>query len=288
MRGIITKGIAGFYYISAGDELYECKARGLFRKKDITPLCGDVVEFEPAEDMSGFITEILPRKNSFSRPPVANVDVMVLVAAAKSPDPDLGLIDRFTAAASAADAGVVICLNKTDLAEPSLIERFRDIYGGLYPFFPVCGKTGEGTDALREALRGKKAALCGPSGAGKSTITNLLLRRSASETGEISRKTERGKNTTRHSELFACEGAYIFDTPGFTSFDDVRLGAPEALQHCFPEIAARLGECRFADCMHLKEPGCAVTKALEEGLISRSRYDSYVQIFKMLKDRKAY
>ena len=287
MQGVILRGIGGFYYVLSEGREYECRARGIFRKDGITPLAGDRVEISLYDDETGAVEKILPRLNAFDRPPAANVEVLVLVMSARDPLPSFGLTDRFAVAAERAGADLMICMNKTDLAEPALLQRFGEIYGGLYPVFFLCGRTGEGIEALRAALKGRQAALTGPSGAGKSTLTNLLLESERSATGEISRRNLRGKNTTRHTELFITEDFSLFDTPGFSAFDPETM-EEEELQQCFPEFRPYIGKCRFSDCMHLAEPDCAVTSALKKGLISKSRYRSYKEMLQQIKDNKEY
>ena len=206
LQGTIVKGIAGFYYVLAGEgesrTLYECKARGIFRLDGITPLAGDRVTISLQEDGTGSIDEILPRVNVFDRPPVANVETMVLVAASKEPEPNFPLLDRFCVMAEQKNCRIAVCVNKADIGDPAVLQRFRNVYGPVYPVFIVSTVTGEGFEELRAFLKGTQAALAGPSGVGKSSIANVLLDFEASETGEISRKTLRGKNTTRHTELF--------------------------------------------------------------------------------------
>ena len=290
-RGTIIKGIGGFYYVledgaqelSEEPVLHECRGRGIFRLQGITPLAGDRVEFTPpADEGSGFVDRILPRLNAFERPPVANVETMVLVAAAKEPEPNFPLLDRFCVMAEKMNSRIAVCVNKADIADPALLQRFRNVYGPIYPVFVVSAKTGEGLESLKTFLQGTQAALAGPSGVGKSSLANLLLQQEASETGEISRKTMRGRNTTRHTQLFLGDGFKLFDTPGFTSFE---LGEMEEaqLQHYFPEFAPYLGHCRFDNCRHLDEPGCAVAAAAEEKKISRRRYASYRDMLQTLQ-----
>ncbi len=286
MRGVIIKGIAGFYYVLCEGLVYECKARGIFRKQGISPLVGDRVDFGISVDGQATVDVILPRTNQFDRPPVANVETMVLVMSARDPVLSLGLLDRFAVAAESCGAKLIICINKTDLAEEKLISRLKKIYTGIYPLFFVCGNSGEGIEELREALKGTQAALAGPSGVGKSTIANLLLGDEFSATGEISAKSLRGKNTTRHSEIFVKDGLCIFDTPGFTSFDPLPM-KPEELQNCFPEFRSYMGKCRFSDCVHINEPDCALRDAVEKGMISRDRYRSYKEIFDRLAREEA-
>ena len=291
LKGTIVKGIAGFYYVLAGEgadrKVYECKARGIFRKDGITPLAGDRVLMAAQEDGSGSVEEILPRLNVFDRPPVANVETMILVAAAKEPEPNFPLLDRFCVMAEQKNCRIAICVNKADIGDPAVLKRFRNVYGGIYPVFILSTKTGEGAEELRAFLKGTQAALAGPSGVGKSSIANLLLEDEAMETGEISRKTLRGKNTTRHTELFDAGEFRLFDTPGFTSFE---LGEVEEaqLQHYFPEFAPYLGHCRFDNCRHMDEPGCAVANAAADKEISRRRYASYRDMMKYLQQLEKY
>ena len=291
LTGTIVKGIAGFYYVSAGEgadrKVYECKARGIFRKDGVTPLAGDRVRMTVQEDGSGSVDEILPRVNVFDRPPVANVETMILVAASKEPEPNFPLLDRFCVMAEQKNCRIAVCVNKADIGDPAVLQRFRNVYGDIYPVFIISTKTGEGVEDLRRFLKGSQAALAGPSGVGKSSIANVLLEAEAMETGEISRKTLRGKNTTRHTELFDAGEFRLFDTPGFTSFE---LGEVEEdqLQHYFPEFAPYLGKCRFDNCRHLDEPDCAVAKAAADKAISRRRYASYKDMMKTLQEQEKY
>lgn len=287
MRGVITKGISGFYYVRTEDALIECKARGVFRSMGLTPLAGDRVEISLGDDGKGVIEELLPRLNSFERPPVANVETVVLVTSAKKPLPSFLTIDKFTVAVEKSGAELIMCLNKTDLAPEGFTEEFSEIYAKVAPVYPVCAKTGMGVDELKAALTGKQAALAGPSGVGKSTLTNLLAGENSSQTGEISRKSLRGKNTTRHTELFEGDGFFLFDTPGFTSFDVLNVESTE-LSGLFTEFNDYVNQCRFDDCAHLGEPDCGIKKAVEEGFISRSRYESYAAIYKELKEKEKY
>ena len=291
MKGKLVKGIAGFYYVYSGGQIYECKARGRFRKQGLTPLVGDEVELSEDPDstasdpsmLAGTVDAICPRLNEYDRPPIANVELCVIVAAAKDPEPLTYIIDRMAVSAELKDSEIIICLNKEDLASA---EDIASVYEGIYPVYCVSAKTGEGIDGLRKALSGKQAALAGPSGVGKSSLTNALLGENA-QVGEISKKTLRGKNTTRHSELFVSGDIYLFDTPGFTSFETPELDET-VLAAYFPEFAEYLGKCRFDDCMHMDEPDCAVKNAVREGRIKRSRYSSYKTMYKELKERRKY
>ena len=268
--------------------MYECKARGIFRKKGIIPLPGDEVEISLLpEEGKASLDRILPRKNAFDRPPVANVDLLACVIAAKHPEPNLAVLDRLTAEAEGCGAEIIICVNKADLASEALLEELRSAYEGVYPLYFISAKKGEGIDALKEAFSGKRCALTGPSGVGKSTIANRMLGSGTAKTGEISEKLRRGKNTTRHSELFMAEGFALFDTPGFTSFEMGQMDEA-LLDRRFPEFAPYIGKCRFNNCRHLKEPDCAVHAAVEAGNIHKSRYDSYVGIYAELKEKNTY
>ena len=289
MRGTIVKALAGFYYVYSDGIVYECRARGVFRKGSLSPLVGDEVEMtvvagpgtQPSASSPemgvGAVDKVLARKNSFSRPPVANVDLMVIVVSVKDPAPSFPILDRVALAAEKAGTDILICVSKIDLAEEDILQRTREHYSGAYPVLEVCARTGEGMDELRKLLGEKKAALAGPSGAGKSTLTNALMGREVSLTGDISEKLKRGRNTTRHCELFKADGFFLFDTPGFTSFENEGLD-PAEIAHLFPEFAEHT-DCRFDDCRHITEPDCGVKRAVEEGKISRGRYDSYKEIY---------
>lgn len=238
MKGLIVKGIGGFYYVKTADGIYQAKGRGIFKKEGITLAVGDNVELEVLPDGDGVINEILPRKNQFIRPPIANVDCFIVVFAAAKPKPNFSIIDKFLIMAEAGNMDAVLCINKCDLASDEELVRIQDIYEGIYPMFFVSAKTGEGIDSLDTYISGKRAAFAGPSGVGKSTITNLIVPQANMETGKISSKTSRGKHTTRHVEIFESrEGGLVFDTPGFTSFDI--LEADEAaLSDYYPEFAS--------------------------------------------------
>ncbi|WP_312653673.1 ribosome small subunit-dependent GTPase A [Aminipila sp.] len=285
MVGIVVKGIAGFYYVKAEDVVYQCKARGIFKKDGIKVAVGDIVEIQLNEGSDALITEIKERRNSFVRPPIVNVDCFAVVFAAANPEPNFAIIDRFLVMAEKSNTDIIICVNKIDLGKNDIIDKLKSIYQGVYPMVFLSGKTGEGIDDLKELLTGKKCALAGPSGVGKSTILNDLEPMAAVETGEISEKTKRGKHTTRHVEIFdTAFGAMIFDTPGFTSFEVLEADEQE-LAHLYPEMQEYLGQCKYDNCRHIKEPDCSVREAVAEGKISKSRYHSYVEQIKEIREK---
>lgn len=286
------KGIAGFYYVHVAEAgLYECKAKGLFRKQKIKPLVGDDVELKvlDAGERIGSIERILPRKNSLIRPAVANIDQALVIFAAASPKPNLNLLDRFLLSMAVQHIPAVICFNKQDLAGREELEQLFDTYRdcGSRVLF-TSAATGEGIETVREVIRGRTTALAGPSGVGKSSLTNLLQPKADMETGRISEKIDRGKHTTRHSQLIPIEaGTYLMDTPGFSSLFPADM-EKEELKDYFLEFADYAGQCRFLGCNHISEPDCGIKKAVSEHKISRSRYDNYVLLYEELKEKKRY
>ncbi len=290
-RGKIIKGIAGFYYVHAEDRgIYECKAKGTFRNKNIKPLVGDNVNIDiiDEENFKGNIIEILERKNELIRPAAANIDQALLVFALKEPKPNFNLLDRFLVVMAYQNVPVIVCFNKAELEEAAQKERLRGIYencGCKVLFISIYENTG--LDSVRELLHDRTTILAGPSGVGKSSLTNILLSGAKMETGDVSR-IGRGRHTTRHSEIFNMYGkSYICDTPGFTSLMLPEL-EKEELRFYFPEFAGEEGQCRFNGCVHVNEPGCAVKAAVEAGQISRERYESYLQLYEELKNIKKY
>lgn len=292
MTGKIIKGIAGFYYVHDGvSNVYECKAKGIFRNKKIKPLVGDNVEFTvlSEEEGTGNIVDILKRDNELIRPAVANIDQAMIVFAVTDPEPNLNLLDRFLVTMEAQDVPVVICFNKKDLATAEETQKLTSIYEAAgYEVHLTNAKSGEGIEEIRGILRGKTTALAGPSGVGKSSITNEIQPEAAMETGDISEKIRRGKHTTRHSELFFVESeTYVMDTPGFSSMF-VENMKPEELQHYFPEFEEFVPDCRFLGCVHVGERECGVKDALKSGALSKSRYENYRLIYEELKNKRRY
>lgn len=281
MEGRIIKALSGFYYVASGDEVYECRARGKFRLDGTSPLVGDEVSFAP-EGQKGFITSVSQRRNFFIRPAVANIDALVFIAANTNPVTDPFLIDRVSVIAQEADCKLIVCINKTDI-DPA--DDLFSVYAETgFETVRVSAETGAGISELKSLLTGRVCAFTGNSGVGKSSILNAMLPELSLPVGEVSEKLGRGRHTTRHVELFdAGNGTFIADTPGFASFDVEMMQSIEKqqLQYDFIEFNEYIGSCRFADCAHLKEPGCAVTSALQNGKIMQSRYDSYVRLYDM-------
>ena len=288
-EGIILKALSGFYYIQCPDgELVTCRARGKFRYKKITPLVGDRVAITAQADGTGSLDEILPRRNFFQRPAVANIDQMVIIASGAIPVTDPFLVDRITALAESKDCEPILCINKWDLVQA---EELYHIYTAAgFHTIKVSAETGQGIEELRTLLAGKISAFTGNSGVGKSSILNALEPDFGLATGEISEKLGRGRHTTRHVELFPVSGGLIADTPGFSAFDTDKgeIREKEVLQHAFREFRPYLDQCRFIGCAHVREKGCAVLEALEEGKIQPSRHRSYVRLYELAKENKPW
>lgn len=288
-EGIILKALSGFYYVQCGEgEPVTCRARGKFRYKKITPLVGDRVAITMQEDGSGSLDEILPRRNFFQRPAVANIDQMVIIASGAIPVTDPFLVDRIVALAESKECEPIICINKWDLVQA---EELYQIYTAAgFHTIKVSAETGLGIEELRSLLAGKVSAFTGNSGVGKSSILNALQPDFGLATGEISEKLGRGRHTTRHVELFPVSGGLIADTPGFSAFDTDKgeIRDKELLQHTFREFRPYLDECRFIGCAHVKEKGCAVLEALKEGKIQPSRHRSYVRLYELAKENKPW
>ncbi len=292
MQGKIIKGIGGFYYVHAEDgALYECRAKGIFRKDGKKPLVGDNVEISviDAKERTGNVDRLLPRRNELIRPAAANVDQALVVFAVASPKPNLNLLDRFLIMMRRQGIPVIICFNKTDLTTREEQERLAEIYraSGSEVHF-LCVTRQEGIAEIQRLLEGKTTVVAGPSGVGKSSLTNVLQPSARMEVGEISSRIGRGRNTTRHTELVVLRrDTYFLDTPGFSSLYLQGL-SPEELRDCFSEFAPYAADCRFQGCMHLSEPDCAVKEALAAGEIARERYENYVLLARELAQKRRY
>ena len=279
VTGRIIRSLSGFYDVQIPGKVISCRARGILRKEGNSPLTGDMVEIS-VERGKGMVEKILPRRNSFVRPAVANVDALVVFAANVNPITEPFLIDRVAAIAGDQEVQVVLCINKCDLDPAVDLVRIYEHAG----FSVICtsAETGEGVEQLRQLIRGKLTAFTGNSGVGKSSILNRLCPELNLPTGEVSEKLGRGRHTTRHVELYALDdGTYVADTPGFSSFDTDQMDVilKENLQYAFPDFGRYIGDCQFRDCSHRKEPGCAVCAALEAGEIEKTRYDSYLRLY---------
>lgn len=292
MKGKIIKGIAGFYYVHVeGLGIYECKAKGIFRKEHIKPLVGDdvIVDVLDEKEMTGNIRQILPRRSALIRPAVANVDQALIIFAIVKPNPNFNLLDRFLIRMERQALPTIICFNKQDIASPQEKEALRRSYETCgYRVLFVSALENEGVEQVRELLNGKTTTVAGPSGVGKSSLINQLAPRANMETGEISVKIERGRHTTRHSEIIALGGeTYIVDTPGFTSLDISEITKEELGQY-YPEFVQYEPYCKFSGCAHISEPACGVKDAVDEGKISRVRYENYKVLYQELKEKKRY
>lgn len=289
-EGVIIKGISGFYYVEIPNrEIIECKARGKFRKDKINPIVGDRVKIIIGDDNKGVIDEIMPRKSELIRPLVANVDQAFLVFALKKPDINRMLLDKLLILIEHHNLKAIICLNKSDLFTAQEFNEISETYKKIgYEVILTNGKTGEGIDKLREYAINRISVFVGPSGVGKSTIFNKIQDKVKMETGDLSLKVDRGKHTTRHAELIEIsEGSFIVDTPGFSSMD-IDFIKPEELQYAFKEFEEHLNTCKFTSCLHNKEKDCGIKEEVENGNISRERYETYVGLLEELQQDYLY
>lgn len=292
MKGRIVKGIAGFYYVNSKETVYECKAKGLFRNNNIKPLVGDFVDMDiiNEENAAGHIIEILPRKNMLIRPAVSNVDVIAIVQSVASPKPRPYLMDKYFINMQKYDIEFILIWTKSDLINDEAVE-YIDIYKqvGIRSFI-VSDKAGAANeyDTLMEFLKGKTTALAGVSGVGKSSLINKMCEKERMEVGSLSKKIERGKHTTRHSEIFNIDkDTYIYDTPGFSSIELSEMDESD-LENYYSEIYELSGNCKFNKCSHITEPNCKIKDALNCGKISKVRYDNYTKIYQELKEKRRH
>lgn len=292
MQGKIIKGIAGFYYVHVVEfGIYECKAKGAFRKEKVKLLVGDNVEIDilNEEKKLGNVVKLLPRENELIRPAVSNIDQALVVFAITKPKPHFNLLDRFLVMMESKKIPIVLCFNKKDIAEEKEIRELEEIYSSCgYHIIFTSAKEEENIKLVKEVLKGKTTAVAGPSGVGKSSLINLFQSEIQMETGCISEKIERGKHTTRHSELIPIDdNSYIMDTPGFSSLY-VNDFEKEELKYYFPEFEQYEGLCKFNGCDHIHEPNCAVKQAVEEGKIHKVRYENYIEMYKELQEKRRY
>lgn len=284
LKGLIIHSISGFYYVEAADAVYECKAKGAFRNKKMSPLVGDIVDIDVDGD-KGFIVNIYPRRNSLNRPPVANIDVLFIVSSVEKPKPNIFVLDKLTAFAIKNGITPVIVFSKCDLSDP---EEYLEIYGKTkFRTIITDNVTGQGIEELSEIISGKVCAFSGNSGVGKSSLLNLLCENLSLETNEISEKLGRGKHTTRSVKLYHYNDGFVADTPGFSAIDlvkDKNIILKDELVDCFPEFGDYTDECKFGlSCSHTNDKGCAVVRAVNEGLISKSRHESYMAMYEEVK-----
>lgn len=290
VEGIIVRGVGGFYYVSTDDGIIECRARGLFREENQTPLVGDKVQIRlNPEDGSGYIEEIMPRKNQLTRPPVANITQAIIVMSIKDPILNPWLLDRLLVMVEREKIKITICINKSEL-KPKEADKVVNIYREVgYNIIRTSAETGEGIDLLRNELHNNISIFAGPSGVGKSSLLNSIDKNLVIETGKISKKTRRGKHTTRHVELFKLDDdSFVLDSPGFGSLSLDFLEDESQLRRYFKEIDKYGKRCRFVSCLHLNEPGCEVKRLVEDGIINGERYKNYLSFLEELKNIRRY
>lgn len=284
--GKIIKGIGGFYYVEAANAVYECKARGLFRKEKITPLCGDFVKISVNEGAENTIDEIMPRRNFLSRPPLANIDNLIIVASTQKPRPSALIIDKLIAVAEFKDIEPIIVVTKSDLSSSQeMVQAYKK---AGFTAISVSNETGEGVDEVKAVLKGTTSAFTGNSGVGKTTLLNKIAPDLNLKTGTISDKLGRGRHTTREAQLFSVAGGYIVDTPGFSSLElpQSDIIKKDELAYCFREFREYLGKCKFSTCSHICDKGCKICEAVENGEIGKARHESYVAMYNEVKDLK--
>ena len=287
MQGRIIKGIGGFYYVLLQDEsVVTCKARGRFRNEHLVPMVGDLVEISKPETGYASIDDLLPRKNALLRPPVANIDQLVIVVSASVPKPDWLLTDKLLLQAHLLSISPLLLLNKLDVANDAIVSEFERDYAA-FPTLLVSSKTGLELEKLKDALNGKISAFAGQSAVGKSSLLNSLFPQLLLETGELAKRTDRGKHTTRQAELWPLLGGAVLDTPGFSLFELEEI-PQDALDAAWPEFAGAQEHCRFAGCRHSKEPDCAVKALLGSGRLTQARYDRYIEISQEIEQRRKH
>ena len=288
LNGLLIKATGGFYYVEAAQKVYECKARGIFRQKGHSPLVGDRVEITVPRDGYCSVDKILPRKNTLRRPPLANLDNLVIVCSTVNPAPNTVVIDKMTAAAIYNNIRPIIVISKSDLADGSVLAEIYRKAG--FDVVEYSSDSKVSAEPLKKLIHGGISAFTGNTGVGKSTLLNVLFSGLSLETGEVSKKLGRGRHTTRTVELFKIDDSYVADTPGFSTVDleKYQMIDKDELQHCFPEFEDYLGRCRFTSCAHICEKGCSVIQAVENGDIPRSRHDSYKLMYNEVKDIKSW
>ncbi|MEG1523627.1 MAG: ribosome small subunit-dependent GTPase A [Clostridia bacterium] len=287
-RGRIIKGISGFYEVLLTNQtVVTCKARGRFRKQHLTPMVGDYVEVQPQNDGFWAVQNFLPRKNALLRPPVSNIDQLAIVIAASAPKPDWLLVDKLILQSMLLKVSPLLILNKLDEQDPGIVQMFQADYTSAFTTIQVSVRTGLGLDTLKSNLSGKISCFAGQSAVGKSSLLNMLMPELALTTGELTRKTDRGRHTTRHAELWPYCGGAVLDTPGFSQFDTIDI-SQEDLNGCYPEFGIEPGHCRFAGCTHISEPDCAVKQLLQSGKLSGGRYARYIELENEIQQRRKH